>query len=278
MSVGGYAQGSNFSALIDQPQKIDQFVDSIVEMVHRLGFDGVDVDYEFPDTSARMLGFAQLLAKLRHKLDASGLGYLITTAVPVSNDFLERLLPLEIDRSVDLWNIMCYDFVGEWCSKTGYHSNVYANSNEYSTWNAMTNYIAKGISPSKLALGMPLYGRVFRGCDSPRIGVHFSNNVRNPGTVLEPICDYSQLPIGQEYSDSDLGGCFCYDPDLKQLILYDTLEIVRMKVEVIQLLGLAGGFFWEASSDDNNPLRSLVRYFGANVGNLERSENHLVYE
>lgn len=261
MSVGGYAQGGNFNSLIDQGLcKLDKFVDSIVEKADSLGFDGVDVDYEFPDTLGRMRGFSDLLGKLRVKSDK----LLITTAVPVSNEFLDRLIP-EIYPSVDLWNVMCYDFVGEWSPTTGYHSNVYSrdrnNPNEYSTWNALTNYINKGIEPEKLVVGMPLYGRVFRGCHTPKIGVPFNNGQHNPGTIGEPICNYHQLPLGKEYKAMDVGGCFCYQAELQQLITYDTVEIVLMKVEIIRLLGLGGGFFWEASGDSKDHQLSLIHAF-----------------
>ena len=71
LSVGGwtYSQSGHFNFITDAVKRAT-FVSSAVQLVEDYGFDGIDIDFEFPTTDALGSGFAYLVAELRTAFDA----------------------------------------------------------------------------------------------------------------------------------------------------------------------------------------------------------------
>ena len=71
LSVGGwtYSQSGHFNFITDAGKRAT-FVSSAVQLVEDYGFDGIDIDFEFPSTDALASGFASLVSELRSAFDS----------------------------------------------------------------------------------------------------------------------------------------------------------------------------------------------------------------
>ena len=52
LAIGGYSAGTaDFEAIVSDREKLDMFAENTVFFLRNRGFDGLDVDWEFPPTS-----------------------------------------------------------------------------------------------------------------------------------------------------------------------------------------------------------------------------------
>jgi hypothetical protein len=89
IAIGGWndSMSPKYSQLVSDPNKIKTFVNSVLTFLQRYGFDGLDVDWEYPATAADKAGLTQLLAALRSAF--APYGYLLALAVNVGQPTID---------------------------------------------------------------------------------------------------------------------------------------------------------------------------------------------
>jgi chitinase len=252
--------------------------------------DGIDIDWEYPQDTTQAANYVLLLEETRRAIDAysaacnGGKRMLLTVAVPAGPSNFQKLLISQMDQYLDFWNLMAYDFAGSWDTISGHQANIFPSaanplSTPFSADVAVKAYIAGGVAPNKIVLGMPLYGRSFENTADP--GTSFTGV--GEGSWENGVWDYKALPQAgaREVNDPTLLASYSYDPNRRKMISYDTPEIQALKCEYIKSNGLGGGMWWELSGDHpvTNP-RSLVATTVQALGGvaaLEQTENTVSY-
>lgn len=175
---------------------------------------------------------------------------------------------------------MAYDYAGSWDTTTGHQANIYANPNntestKFSTEEAVSDYIARGVLPSKIIMGMPTFGRAFES--TAGLGRTFSGigspRLKQPGLWL-----YRELPRAgaTEMYDDVAKASYSYDNVTHELISYDNVRSAEAKKSYVFSRGLGGVVFWEASGDRNGT-DSLVSTLAFAMGELNNQMNLLSY-
>ena len=204
ISVGGWTLSGGFSdiALTEQSRAI--FAESCIDFIRTYGFDGVDIDWEYPVEGGLAsntyrpedgVNYTLLLRELRNQLDAAGevdgTYYELSIAAPAGYDKVRHLECAELGEILDFINIMTYDLRGAWdLSRTGHHAPLYANPAEPSSpdirdkytvdW-VLQEYLQQGVPAAKIVMGVPMYGRAWGGVSSPVDGGLFA-----PGGSIPP--------------------------------------------------------------------------------------------
>ncbi|GBE84663.1 Endochitinase B1 [Sparassis crispa] len=282
LSIGGYtySQDGHF-AFVTNSSLRSAFTTSAVSFVENFGLDGVDLDFEYPNTPALAQGFADLLTELRTAFDqlATSKGdtvpYQITAAMPAGWQNYEYLPVPQMDTALTYWNLMAYDYAGSWLNWTDNQANLYDGiRTNVSTYRALSWYVENGATPSKMTMGVPLYGRAFE--DTTGIGAPYSGI--GPGTIQAGIYSYSDLPLSgasvfENYTDVT---SYSYDSSKAELVSYDTPSIATVKAQYVINNGFAGSMFWDLSTDKVGS-ESLVYTTSQVYGTLDQTLNHIDY-
>ncbi|CAE6537313.1 unnamed protein product [Rhizoctonia solani] len=281
LSFGGwtYSQGGHFSFVTDSKQRTT-FVKSAVQLLEDNGFDGLDIDWEYPADEAQADALVALLKETRHALDAlakkkgDNVPYQLSAAVPAGPQ-RQNLKVKKMNKYLTYWNLMAYDYSGSWSNVSDYQANLYGGAYSGVSTNASTEwYLKNGASKDKFVIGMPIYGRGFQKTN----GIFQSFSGVGSGSWESGVYDYNALPLPGAVVHNDLSNIssYSYDPAKKELISYDTPIIIEKKCDWMSGQGLAGAMFWELSGDKNGT-ESLVWTAAKTMGKLDNTENHLNY-
>ncbi|KAI1344373.1 family 18 glycosyl hydrolase [Xylariaceae sp. FL0016] len=266
LSVGGWTYSSNFKQPASTSQGRATFANSCVELIKNLGFDGIDIDWEYPQNASEAADLVALLQAVRDAMDAysrtlpTPYHFELTVASPAGAQNHEKLDLRGMDRLLDFWNLMAYDYAGSWDAHAGHQANLFPcvdnpRCTPFSTAAALDAYTSRGVPAHKIVLGMPLYGRAFQGTDGPG---HSYNGV-GEGTWENGVHDYKKLPLpgAEERVDRDAGASYCFHPGSRTMVSYDTVPMARNKTQFLRDRGLGGAMWWESSADKEGP-ESLI--------------------
>lgn len=254
-------------------------------LIKNYGFDGIDIDWEYPKSSSEAQDFVQLLKACRQAMDSysSSLSsqphFALTVACPAGPSNYQIMDLKGMDAYVDFWNLMAYDFAGSWDQVAGHQANIkFSQSNPkataFSAEQAVNYYIKQGVHASKIVLGMPLYGRAFENTEGP--GKPYSGV--GQGSWEAGVYDYKALPLpgATESYDAEADATYSYDPAKKMLVTYDTADMARRKAGWIKHAGLGGAMWWESSGDRPGE-GGIIPTVAHSLGTLDNTTNCLEY-
>jgi len=271
ISVGGWTWSAKFSdvALTESSRRI--FAESCKQLIDQYGFDGVDIDWEYPVLGGLPSNiyrpedgknYVLLLQALRQVL---GTSKLLTIAAPAGVDKAQHLDVPGLARVLDFVNVMTYDYRGGWSGFTGHQTNLYAAPGDpdkeiIDSASSLDYYISKGMPNSKLVLGAAIYGRGWTGVSATNNGLFQKFTAVPQGTWddgtsgLTGVFDYKDIlrrvQSGQlkRYWDANAKAVYAYANGL--MISYEDVESVREKCGFVRQKGMFGVMFWELSGDD----------------------------
>ncbi|TDQ53597.1 glycoside hydrolase family 18 protein [Actinorugispora endophytica] len=238
-------------------------------------FDYVDLDWEWPASEGNAhnvtrpedrRNFTLLLAETRRQLDAfterTGRPTGISAYLPADRARSDAGIEPELFRYLDFGIVQGYDFNGDWDLTTNHASQLYTprddpSPDRLSVDAGVVNYLELGVPPDRLVVGVPGFGRGWRGVRSRRDGLYQRAADLAPGAWEPGDEDYKTLARrpGRRFRDPDNGAVWLYDGD--EFWSYDDPGLIRQKAAYVRDLGLGGLSLWSLDNDDSQG--SLVR-------------------
>ncbi|CAF4794720.1 unnamed protein product, partial [Rotaria sp. Silwood1] len=276
LSLGGATVNSTKFRYIFQTNKIRQeFIRNTIKYLRKYKFDGLDIDWEYPEIDKDRRIFSLLIRDYRLAFQKESLltnrtRLLLTAAVAAYRPKIEISYNIkEISPFLDYINLMAYDYHGNWNTHIGFNSPLYPRSTEignqrYLNQQATVNtWIDGGCPPSKLVLGLGFYGRTFQlqQINNPNIKPYApSKGPGLPGIYTNSsgflsyyeICDLIKKHTWHTDYDKEQEVPFAYKND--QWIGYDNEKSIEKKCHFIAKQRLSGAMIWTLDLDDFHAL------------------------
>ncbi|XP_041364699.1 acidic mammalian chitinase-like [Gigantopelta aegis] len=273
LALGGWNFGSQkFSNMVASTTIRRTFVNNVVEFVRRYGFDGLDIDWEYPAARGGTPADKENLVTLCRELfeaftfDAAERGVdrlLLTAAVPANPETAANGYNVpSLSRYFDFVSLMTYDFHGGWDRKTGFNSPLYGAINDFNpSFNmdaAARWWHQAGMPKNKMNIGMATYGRSFTLTNPHNHGVGATARTGPAGPVTREQGFWSYYEICLDIKRG--GGHVVFDGVQKVpyyvkgslWIGYDNEQSLRIKAEWLKSNNYGGVMFWALDLDDFN--------------------------
>lgn len=260
LSIGGGGQ-NGLSAATADPGRCEQLAEDLAGIMTENGFDGLDLDWEFPTVNGDLTERDRhtcLLAALRRAMDRCPGGHRLLIIAAPSGEWCFQVLDLE--RSVaylDYVNLMTYDMAvnrGITCHHTAPLRQSPAPVADASAADNVDIFLSHGIPKEKLIIGAAFYSRQWSGLPD-----------KDHGLFL-PVCrdsdygpSYAELTrrfINKNgfvrYWDEEANAPYLFNGDT--FITYDDPDSLAVKCRLVSDRQLAGVMAWEYSYDETHEL------------------------
>jgi chitinase len=284
ISVGGWSGSKNFSDAALTPESRARFADSGVAFMRRHGFDGIDIDWEFP-VAGGMAGnivrpddkpnFTLLLQALRERLDAAGKAdgraYLLTAALGAAHEHIETA---KVAAQLDWLNLMAYDFSGTWNARSGHVAPLFADPAAGAAGGGPQNnvaglvdrFVGAGVNPRQIVLGVPFYGYSWKSCAAVDHGQYQACAGPGRGTWEAGALDHGDIARNllnrngfSRYWNAASRSPWLFNPVTGEFVSYEDSESLTHKLRYLKLRKLAGAMFWELGGDRQQALLDTLR-------------------
>ena len=273
-----------FSKMAADPGGRAQFIASAIAYAGQYGFDGIDIDWEYPGYAGRGDGpddLANFLALAQEFRAAAGPDFLLTMAAPaivptgLPQAYHDRPATYfawlqRCSQYFDWLNVMSYDYHGAFDDpvKTGTGVNAPLTRDStpngpFSVMQTVEAYLGAGIDPGKIVLGMPAYGRSYTVADPGQLGSDHGSGKpfsaagpAGPATQIPGVLAYyeilAKLASGEltaAWDDATLTP-YAYSAATGEWVSYDDTTSLGYKASYLAANALGGAMVFAIDDDD----------------------------
>lgn len=261
LSIGGgiIPDKNVFATIASDANSRSSFINSAIDVARKYGFDGMDLDWEYPKTDDEMDNFGYLLQEWRAAIvteaeASSKTPLLLTGAVYYAATTYDSVkYPIEsVVNNMDWINLMTYDYHGSWESptRTGEHTALHDPNSNANTDYGLKSWMQSGVPSEKLVLGLAMYGRVWNLTDINDNGINAPATVGDPEELtFAEILEFNETKNSTVVYDEVTVSVYAYAGS--EWVGYDDEESIKNKVIYGRDNGLRGYFFWEIGQDSN---------------------------
>ncbi|RMZ84791.1 hypothetical protein DV737_g979, partial [Chaetothyriales sp. CBS 132003] len=295
ISVGGWSftdPGPTRTAFSDMTSTAGNraaFINGLRSFMSTYGFDGVDLDWEYPqadDRGGAEADTSNYVALVKEMKAAFGNTYGISMTLPTSYWYLQHFDLANIQPNIDWFNLMAYDLHGVWDAQSlfvGPYIAPHTNISEIDL--GMDLLWRAGVTPDKVVLGQGWYGRSFTladsSCNTPNGVCKFSGPANaGPCSNAAGILDYQE--IQDVISQNKLSPYWDHKAAVKwitwgknQWISYDDDDTFAQKREFANNRCLGGTMVWAIDQKDQSSDTNVNGVSSNNQQNAQGMANDL---
>ena len=255
---------NDFESWFTSKANADILVCEVIDIVKSYGYDGFDIDYEFPTGDADIReNFVYFMERMRAGLDELGVSdgkeYILSMAVPGGPWAYSLFDMVALSRQPDYFNIMSYDLhTGDATKGTTHHHTPPYDDTLFpgSTPSGdIPLYRSYGIQDDKIVIGLGMYARRWTGVPSVNNGLHQpgvldmdSNEAYIHYTTL--MSDYENKNGYTKYWDDKAKSPYLYNAEKGVFLSYDDAASAKIKCELAGSASIRGIMVFDYCTTD----------------------------
>jgi len=272
ISVGGWGWSKNFSDAVLTETSRQVFAKSAIDFMLKHKIDGIDLDWEYPGQIGDnnvfrpedKENFTLILKLIREKLDSISVKenkYLLTIATGANQKYLDHTNMKEAHQYLDFINIMTYDYYTGGSKETGHHANLFMpkfdNSRGRNSAKAVDEHEDAGIPIEKIVLGVPFYGRYWKGTHPENKGLYQKTYGETGSYSYKDIADSIMDESFTAYMDSAAVAPYIWREKDSLFMTYDNPKSLELKIDYVKERKMGGIMFWQFNGDNGELLKTL---------------------
>jgi chitinase len=257
LSLGGWGNHEGFEVVSADVDLREAFIYNLASILTINDYDGVDLDWEFPDSQEDKENLNHLVSEMDSIFHLLNSEWIITMAIPTSNYYGQWHDFEFLVEHVEFFNAMTYGTHGNWSSHAGHLSPLYPSppGDLDGSCNDYMNYLAniRGIPKDKIIMGIPFWGIKW---ESEDVNESFTGS-----TVDVMYYDIPQLiGNGWTYHWDDNASCpYLIKDDNTRIITYENQESIGLKCQYVLEEELGGVMIWALSYDKTENGQELIQ-------------------
>ena len=274
LSLGGWGNDEGFPIVAASADLRKTFINNLIQVCEDNGYDGVDLDWEFPKNGTDRANLNLLVMDMDSMFNAYNPDWLITMAVPTSNWSGQWHDFNTLKQHIDFFNAMTYNMHGTWTNHNGHNSPLYQSppNDPEGSCHTGINYLSiyRGIPKSQINMGVPFWGLEFNASE---INGAYTGDIRD--------VRYTNIPslIGNGWTrkwDKDALAPYLVNDEKTKILVYDDPESMRLKAEYVIEKELGGMMIWALGYDQTSNGQELIRSIRRNYLSVESEDVHSV--
>lgn len=225
-----------------------QFAANLVTVLEQKGYDGIALDYEYPESNSEGYNILMLMQDLRVAFAKSTIlkskKTLITMAMPVGDWAAKYYDMAALSKCVDWFSPMTYEYSSSTIANINcpLYKNIGAG-NSSGIDDAVNYYVnTRKVNPLQLTIGVPFYGTQYTAYSS--LGASATGADRATKDMYK---DYISKGGFTEKWDNVTQHSYYVNSSTNMMIVYDNEKDMATKGAYLKSKGLKGAMIWELS-------------------------------
>jgi chitinase len=249
LCIGGSEAAPGFPVMAANPTLRKKFIAKLRLFCHTNGYDGIEIDWEFPRSTIDSRNLTILLRELRKSFGPHATINLVVNGSKYVGKWIDVRGALPY---VTYFVVMSYDYHGPWSKHSGHNAPLidYPGA-DGSVTASLEFWLNKGVPRAKMIMGLPFYGRFFTckkiGDPFSRGGhAHYRELVRYPTNEYTRTWDTSaRVPLISSHKKV-------------WICSYDNPASLTLKTRLALSNHLAGVMIWHIAGDMVNDRHLLL--------------------